>query len=183
MVPSKRRLKLLRFLCRVTPQGWRNQLFRLQGAQIAPDAFLLVHDLGSDPFLVRIDSHSAVAGGVQFITHDGATWVFRADHPEVTRFGAIWVRENCMIGNSAIILPNTIIGPNSVVGAGAVVTKNVPPGVVVAGSPAKVICTVDEYAQRCVAESPDIPRGKDRLERIARWAWDKLEKASEPDNG
>lgn len=43
------------------------------------------------------------------------------------------------IGTGAIILPGVNIGDNSVVGAGAVVTKNVPPGVVVVGNPAKII--------------------------------------------
>jgi tetrahydrodipicolinate N-succinyltransferase len=42
-------------------------------------------------------------------------------------------------------LPGVRIGPNSVVGAGAVVTKDVPPGTVVAGCPAATICTIGEY--------------------------------------
>ncbi|MGL5048160.1 MAG: DapH/DapD/GlmU-related protein, partial [Shewanella sp.] len=43
------------------------------------------------------------------------------------------------IGANAIILPGVTIGANSVVGAGSVVTKDVPPYVVVAGLLAKII--------------------------------------------
>lgn len=43
------------------------------------------------------------------------------------------------IGNGAIIMPGVTIGNGAVIGANAVVTRNVPPYTVVAGSPAKVI--------------------------------------------
>lgn len=46
---------------------------------------------------------------------------------------------NCFIGAYAIILPGVTVGENAAVGAGAVVTKDVAPGVVVAGNPAKQI--------------------------------------------
>ena len=46
---------------------------------------------------------------------------------------------NVWIGGAAVILPGVTIGDDAVVGAGSVVTKDVPPGCVVAGNPAKVI--------------------------------------------
>lgn len=52
----------------------------------------------------------------------------------------IILRKGCWIGNHAIILPQAgEVGENSVVAAGAVVTKPVPPNVVVAGNPARVV--------------------------------------------
>ena len=42
------------------------------------------------------------------------------------------------------------IGPNSIIGAGSVVTKDVPPGVVAAGNPAKIILTIDEYKKKVI---------------------------------
>ena len=50
-----------------------------------------------------------------------------------------FVRKGVSVGSSATILCGVTIGENAIVGAGAVVTKDVPPGSVVAGVPAKVI--------------------------------------------
>ena len=54
------------------------------------------------------------------------------------------VEDYARIGANSTILPGVTIGGNSLVGAGSVVTKDVPPGSVVAGSPAKVIKMVDQ---------------------------------------
>jgi acetyltransferase-like isoleucine patch superfamily enzyme len=49
------------------------------------------------------------------------------------------VRRGASIGTGATILGNVEIGERAIVGAGAVVTKNVPPGVTVAGNPARIL--------------------------------------------
>ncbi len=49
------------------------------------------------------------------------------------------IGKNVWLGGGCIILPGVWVGDNAVVGAGAVVTRDVAPGTVVAGSPAKVI--------------------------------------------
>jgi acetyltransferase-like isoleucine patch superfamily enzyme len=54
------------------------------------------------------------------------------------------LKQGCWIGANAIILPGVTIGINSVVGAGSIVTKSVPDGVLVVGSPAKIIKIIDE---------------------------------------
>ena len=51
---------------------------------------------------------------------------------------------NALIGANAVILEGVKIGKGSVVAAGSVVTEDVPDGVVVAGSPAKIIKSVDD---------------------------------------
>jgi acetyltransferase-like isoleucine patch superfamily enzyme len=50
-----------------------------------------------------------------------------------------YVEKNVSIGSGATILAGITIGENSIVGAGSVVTKNVPPNIIVAGNPAKFI--------------------------------------------
>lgn len=51
--------------------------------------------------------------------------------------GSVVVEDNVFIGINSTILPRIRIGKNAIVGAGAVVTKDVAPGSVVAGVPAR----------------------------------------------
>ena len=54
------------------------------------------------------------------------------------------IEDDVMIGANAVILEGVRVGKGSVVAAGAIVTRDVEPGCVVAGSPAKVIKMKDE---------------------------------------
>jgi len=51
------------------------------------------------------------------------------------------VKRGASIGSGATLLCGITIGENALVGAGSVVTKDVPPGAVVAGNPARIIPT------------------------------------------
>jgi len=53
------------------------------------------------------------------------------------------IRRGARIGGGAILCPGVEIGEEAFIGAGAVVTKDVPPRVVVVGSPARVLRDVD----------------------------------------
>ncbi|WP_030423296.1 sugar O-acetyltransferase [Streptomyces sp. SCSIO 75703] len=64
----------------------------------------------------------------------------RRDKLEAAR--PIVIGDNVWIGGGAIVLPGVTIGDDSVVGAGAVVTKDVPPGVVAVGNPARTVRTL-----------------------------------------
>ena len=52
------------------------------------------------------------------------------------------IGDNVWIGACSVILPGVTIGDMSVVAAGSVVTKDVPPHVLVAGVPAKIIKSI-----------------------------------------
>lgn len=54
------------------------------------------------------------------------------------------IGDDVLIGANAVILEGVKIGKGSVVAAGSVVTEDVPEGVVVAGTPAKIIKQVDD---------------------------------------
>ncbi len=73
------------------------------------------------------------------------TQILAADHPRdaETRdtgleFGQpITIGRNVWIGGGALIMPGVTIGDDAVIGAGAVVTRDVAPGITVAGNPAR----------------------------------------------
>lgn len=109
-------------------------------------------NFGSEPYLIHLKQNCRISFDVAFVTHDGGTWAFRNSWPEyknVCKFGKIIVGEYSFIGARSVIMPNVTIGNNSVVGAGSIVLNDVPDGTVVAGVPAKPICSIHEYAEKC----------------------------------
>lgn len=49
------------------------------------------------------------------------------------------IGEDVWVGGSAVICPGVTIGDRAIIGAGSVVTKNIPPDVLAAGNPCRVI--------------------------------------------
>lgn len=116
-----------------------------QGVNIGENCTIAIKNWGSEPYLITIGNHVHITTNVQFINHDGGVWVFRKEIPDFDVFGKIVIGDNTYIGNNAVIMPGVQIGKNCVVGANTVVTKSIPDNTVVAGVPAKFICTTDEY--------------------------------------
>lgn len=57
------------------------------------------------------------------------------------------VEDEVVVGANAVILEGVTVGKGSVVAAGSIVTQDVPPNTVVAGTPAKVIKEIDEQTK------------------------------------
>jgi len=76
------------------------------------------------------------------VTITAANYDFRAGTP-VTKQPmaeqAVTIGHDVWIGANAVILPGVSIGDGAIIGAGTVVTRSVPAGSIVAGSPAKAI--------------------------------------------
>jgi acetyltransferase-like isoleucine patch superfamily enzyme len=64
---------------------------------------------------------------------------FRYQHPQEAKTAPIVIEDEVFIGMNCLILKGVTIGRGSVIGAGSVVTKNVPPGIIAAGNPARPI--------------------------------------------
>jgi len=106
----------------------------------------------------KISSHTFICEGVTieddvFIGH-GVMFI-NDTYPRATANGALqteadWnveptvVKKGASIGSNCTILSHVTIGENAIIGAGSVVTKDVPPGTIVAGNPAKVLRTINK---------------------------------------
>lgn len=112
---------------------------RKQGMKIGEDCHLNTMSFSTEPYLIEIGNHVAIAGGTDFITHDGAIWCFRDEWKDADVFGKIKIGNNVFIGNNCTILANTSIGDNCIVGAGSVVRGNFPDNTVIIGNPAQVV--------------------------------------------
>lgn len=112
---------------------------RKQGMKIGEQCHINTMSFSTEPYLIEIGDHVAIAAGTDFITHDGAVWCFRKELQNADIFGKIKIGNNVFIGNNSTILPNTVIGNNCIVGAGSVVRGKFPENSVIIGNPAKVV--------------------------------------------
>jgi sugar O-acyltransferase (sialic acid O-acetyltransferase NeuD family) len=71
------------------------------------------------------------------ITHDVSIGDYVELSPGSKLLGHVKVEDEVHIGSGAIILPKLKIGKGSIIGAGAIVTKDVKPGSIVVGNPAR----------------------------------------------
>lgn len=107
----------------------------------------------SEPWLIKLGHNVHITDGVKFLTHDGGTLLFRHEYNDLEITKPIVIGDNVYIGNNAVILPGVHVGDNVIIGACSVVTKDIPSNVVVAGVPAKIIKTIDEYLDKIKNES------------------------------
>jgi acetyltransferase-like isoleucine patch superfamily enzyme len=57
--------------------------------------------------------------------------------------GPVRIGDNCWFGTNCVVTSGVTIGARTVVGANSVVTRDLPPGVIAAGAPAKVIKEIE----------------------------------------
>ena len=99
---------------------------------------------GAWPWLIRIGNNVTISSDVTILAHDASTNVVRCS----TKLGRVVIGDNVFIGARSIVLCNTKIGDNVIIGAGSVVTHDLPSNAVYAGSPAKYICSIEEYREK-----------------------------------
>ncbi|HVB79021.1 MAG TPA: acyltransferase [Candidatus Binataceae bacterium] len=154
--------RIPRFACvaddvRLGPRVLLSPFVNLYGCRIGEDtrlgAFVEVQRDATVGRRCKISSHSFICSGVTiedevFIGH-GVVFI-NDRNPRATRsdgapqsegdwrMEATVVRCGASIGSGCAILCGIEIGERAMVGAGAVVTRDVPPGAVVAGNPARV---------------------------------------------
>ena len=98
------------------------------------------------PWLIKIGDNVQITKGVTILSH-GFDWaVLKGKYGDVIgSSGPVHIGNNVFIGMNSTILKGVSIGNNCIIGANSLVNKSIPNDVVVAGNPAKVICSLDEY--------------------------------------
>ena len=125
-----------------TPEQWARYL----GVNIGQDNLLSKDAWGGEPYLITIGSHCQLTNS-KFFTHGGAQVVRHLD-PKFDCFGKIVIGDYVYIGTNSLIMPGVTLGDHTLVAAGSVVTKSFPGGLVLAGNPARIVCTIEEYYER-----------------------------------
>jgi len=140
-----------------------SKFINLYGCEIGDDtkigAFVEVQKNARIGKRCKISSHSFICEGVTiednvFIGHN-VTFINDAYPRAANSDGSLqteadWkvepttVKKGASIGSGATILCSVTIGENAIVGAGSVVTKDVPANTIVAGTPARVLRSLDQ---------------------------------------
>ena len=95
-------------------------------------------------WLIEIGDDVTLAPGVHILCHDAST----KNYLGYTKIGRVTIGNGVFIGAHSTILPGVTIGNNVIVGANSTVTSDIPDGMVYAGTPAKMLCTTEEYINK-----------------------------------
>jgi len=122
-------------------------------------------------FLISIGDWCGFGEGCLILAHDAQMDEFL----DAGRIAPVTIHESCHFGSRTLILPGVEVGPRTLVGAGSVVSRSLPPETVCAGSPAKVLGSLDDYLERhraAIARGQSFPWGDYHLsaatpERVA----------------
>lgn len=104
------------------------------------------------PWMIEVGDNVSITEGVTILTH-GYDWsVFKGRYGDVLgSAGHVRIGSNVFIGMNATILKGVTIGDNVVIGANSLINKDVPSDCVVVGNPQRLVCTIDEYLEKCLA--------------------------------
>lgn len=149
---------LYRRLCRPAGQEWALYVKKFGGLHAIGDGCVIQMNVTfTDPAYVRLGNNVHLTGCTIF-GHDGSiNMLTKATGKVLDRVGPVDIRDNVFVGHQAMVMPGVTIGPMAIVAAGAVVTRDVPPGSIVAGSPAKVIGQVATYLERLETDTEKLP--------------------------
>lgn len=111
-----------------------NHFERLNGVILDP----------SHCWLIEIGENVTLAPRVHILCHDASTKNFLG----YTKIGRVTIGNNVFVGAETVIMPGVTIGNNVIIGSNSTVTHDITDGVVVAGSPAKIISTLEQYLSK-----------------------------------
>lgn len=126
---------------------------REQGCIIGKDCYIAspstVSIDRSRPYLIQIGDNVRLNKGLTIMTHDFSSVVFKKIYGEMLpSSGKVTIGNNVYFGWHCTVLKGVTIGDNCIIGYGSTVMHDIPANSVAVGTPAKVICTIEEYYER-----------------------------------
>ncbi|MDR7253416.1 sugar O-acyltransferase (sialic acid O-acetyltransferase NeuD family) [Nocardioides sp. BE266] len=142
-----------RAACAAAEGGWTTPEWLVDPTAVLPSTASVSHGAYVNAGAV-LGSHAAIGCHANVnrsssIGHDARLGFAVSTGPGVVLAGNVAVGAAAFIGSGATILPGVAIGHGATVGAGAVVTRDVEPGAVVVGNPARVLRTEDVEELTC----------------------------------
>lgn len=134
--------------------------------KVGKDIFFQPRKFPSDPEYISFGDNVMVASDVTFINHDITNSMINKCIKDLNiknMGGVIDIGNNVMIGARSIIMPNVKIGNNVVIAAGSIVTKDIPDNSVVAGIPARIICTFSQLVEKRIKMTCFASDGPEKL--------------------
>ena len=135
----------------------KNILFRIRGevatktlvanGLVIGKNFKRMHGVLIDPghcWLITIRDNVVLAPRVHILAHDAST----CGSLGYAKIGVVRIGSHVFVGADTVILPGVAIGDHVIIGANSTITNNIPSNVVVAGNPARIICSITEYLER-----------------------------------
>ncbi len=140
--------------------------------------------------LISMGNNVHIASNVNFTTHDITHSMLNniqniasigVGRKYTEKVGCIEIGDNVFIGSGTYIMYDVKIGSNVVIGACSLINKDIPDNCVVAGVPARIIKTFDEYlSKRNLDESLGNGIGNEMIStEMENILWKKFRKARE----
>ncbi len=133
----------------------RIALYRSRGMKIGERCYIGANVTfgrgGKDPIVIGDD---CIITGCTILGHDASPALFLEELQGTSIFDRKSYKKETRIGNrvfigvNAVVLAGITIGDNCIVGAGAIVCHDVPSGSVVAGNPAKIISSIEDFKKK-----------------------------------
>ena len=151
---------------RMSEVDYQIMLMRRSGITIGEKCRIFTMITSNEPSMIRIGNNVTISSNVSLCTHDNG--IIKVIEDKTDAIGRITIGDNCFIGMNSIIMLGVTLGNRCIVGAGSVVTHSFPDNSVIAGNPARLICTADEYAEKYRDKSFNIKKEvyKDRAQYL-----------------
>lgn len=142
------------YLAKYTPWlGAKNWLYRSLGMKVGPNSAVglaAIMDIFY-PELITLEDNCIIGYNATILCHEFLQQEYRT--------GPVVIGRNVMVGANSTILAGVVVGDGATVSAMSLVNRDVPPGAMVGGVPARVLKT-EGSAQAAAAREGEEEEGK-----------------------